>query len=226
MLPEVHKLLCLYLTMPVRMSTSERSFLLKHLYYVRAMMTDRRLNNCMLVHAEHQEITDNLYLCSTSTKFCWFHWQTQKLLHKLCPLVYASIGYILKRYNNCKPQECKLQGECSNKTIDYMNVGCSLLRAYSRKNIISKKIIHYRPTQLFQYKTTRNKKFFGSGLIKLGKEAFISTLCLLYIHHCDSNINICWLNAYCTLWLFAIFLLLHTIYCRCGIFHGSYNWTY
>ena len=41
----------------------------------------------------------------------------------------------------------------------------------------------------------------------------IKLLCLLYIHHCDSILNVRWMN--CSLWLLTTFLLLqHTIYFR------------
>ena len=52
MLSEVHKLLRLYLTLPVTSSTSERAFftLRRLLNYLRSTMTEKRLNNCLLLH--------------------------------------------------------------------------------------------------------------------------------------------------------------------------------
>ena len=59
MLSEVHKLLRLYLTVPVT-STSERTFLAmkRLLTYVRSTMTEKRLNICTL-HV-HKDLTDQL----------------------------------------------------------------------------------------------------------------------------------------------------------------------
>ena len=61
MLSEVHKLLRLYLTVPITSSTSERAFstLRRLLTYLRSTMTEQRLNNCMLLHI-HKGLTDNL----------------------------------------------------------------------------------------------------------------------------------------------------------------------
>ena len=52
MLSEVHKLLRLYLTIPITSSTSERTFstLRCLLTYLRSTMTEKRLNNCLLLH--------------------------------------------------------------------------------------------------------------------------------------------------------------------------------
>ena len=64
MLSEVHKLLRLYLTVPITSSTSERAFstLRRLLTYLRVTMTEPRLNNCMLLHI-HKDLTDNLDVC-------------------------------------------------------------------------------------------------------------------------------------------------------------------
>ena len=57
MLSEVHKLLRLFLTIPVTSSTSERSFLaMRRLYtYLRSPMTESRFNNCFILHV-HKEL--------------------------------------------------------------------------------------------------------------------------------------------------------------------------
>ena len=49
LLTEIHKLLRLYLTIPITSCTSERSFsALRRLFnYLRATMSDKRLNNCL-----------------------------------------------------------------------------------------------------------------------------------------------------------------------------------
>ena len=49
LLTEIHKLLRLYLTIPITSRTSERSFsALRRLFnYLRATMSDKRLNNCL-----------------------------------------------------------------------------------------------------------------------------------------------------------------------------------
>ena len=60
---EVHKLLKLYLTIPVTTSTAERSFsALKRIKtYLRSSMTQQRLNHCMLLHVLRHK-TDSLSL--------------------------------------------------------------------------------------------------------------------------------------------------------------------
>ena len=69
MFSEVHKLLRLYLTIPITSSTSERSFsALRRLYtYLRSTMTEKRLNNCFLLHV-HKDLTDNIKLEDTDRK--------------------------------------------------------------------------------------------------------------------------------------------------------------
>ena len=63
MLSSVHLLIRLYLTFPITSSTSERTFLaLKRvLTSVRSRMTEKTLNNCLLLHI-HKDISDNLDL--------------------------------------------------------------------------------------------------------------------------------------------------------------------
>ena len=64
-LPEVQKLLHLYLTVPVTTLTSKKSFsmskgLLAYMY-LQATMTEKHLHNCMVLRI-HKEITDELDL--------------------------------------------------------------------------------------------------------------------------------------------------------------------
>ena len=70
MLSEVHKLLRLYLTVPITSSTSERAFstLRRLLTYLRAIMTEQRHNNCMLLHV-HKDLTDDLDLFEIAKDF-------------------------------------------------------------------------------------------------------------------------------------------------------------
>ena len=70
MLSEVHKLLRLYLTVPITSSTSERAFstLRRLLTYLRSSMTEQRLNNCMLLHI-HKDLTDDLDLHEIAKEF-------------------------------------------------------------------------------------------------------------------------------------------------------------
>ena len=70
MLSEVHKLLRLYLTIPVTSSTSERTFstLRRLLTYLRSTMTEKRLNNCLLLHV-HKDLTDSLNLQDIAIQF-------------------------------------------------------------------------------------------------------------------------------------------------------------
>ncbi len=53
---EVHKLLRLYLTVPVTSATSERSFsaLKRILTYLRSSMSEIRLNNCLILQVHKQ----------------------------------------------------------------------------------------------------------------------------------------------------------------------------
>ena len=70
MISFVHLVLCLTLTSPIMSAKSERTFsALKHLYtYVQSMMTEKRLNNCLLLHI-HKEFTDSLDLPSIAREF-------------------------------------------------------------------------------------------------------------------------------------------------------------
>ena len=70
MLPAVHKLLRLYLTIPIISATAERTFsALKRLFtYLRSTMTEKRLNNCLMLHV-HKEFTDSLDLISVAKIF-------------------------------------------------------------------------------------------------------------------------------------------------------------
>ena len=70
MLSEVHKLLRLYLTIPITSSTSERSFsaLRRLLTYLRSTMTEKRLNNCFLLHF-HKDLTDRINLQDVTKEF-------------------------------------------------------------------------------------------------------------------------------------------------------------
>ena len=63
MLPTVHLLIRLYLTIPVNSASPERTFsALNHvLTYTRSTMTESRLNNCLLLHV-HKNLTDELDL--------------------------------------------------------------------------------------------------------------------------------------------------------------------
>jgi len=70
MLSEVHKVLRLYLTTPITTATSERSFsvLKRLLTYLRSAMTEKRLNNCMLLHV-HKDKADDLDLLQVAKSF-------------------------------------------------------------------------------------------------------------------------------------------------------------
>ena len=70
MLSTVHQLLRLYLTVPLTSATSERTFsaLRRGLTYVRATMTEQRLNNCMLLHV-HKDLTDSLDMVAVAKEF-------------------------------------------------------------------------------------------------------------------------------------------------------------
>ena len=67
LLTEVHKLIRLFLTLP---ATSKRTFsALRHLLtYLRATMTEKRLNNCLLLHV-HKDVTDSLNITAIAEEF-------------------------------------------------------------------------------------------------------------------------------------------------------------
>ena len=70
MLPEVHKLLRLYLTIPLTTATSERTFsVVRHvLTCKRATMTQKRLNNCLLTYV-NKDLTDKLDIIEVAKAF-------------------------------------------------------------------------------------------------------------------------------------------------------------
>ena len=70
MLPTVHRLLRLYLTLPITSATSERTFsaLRWLMTYTRFKMTEKTLNNCFLLHV-HKDLTDDLDLASIAQEF-------------------------------------------------------------------------------------------------------------------------------------------------------------
>ena len=70
LLSEVHKLIRLYLTIPITLATSERTFsVLQHLLtYMWSTKTEKYLNNCLLIHV-HKEITEQLDLVQSAEEF-------------------------------------------------------------------------------------------------------------------------------------------------------------
>ena len=79
MLPTVHQLHRLYMTVPITSATSERTFsALRRLFtYLRSSMTERRLNHCLLLHI-HKELTDSLDLTSAAKEFVVLHDERKK----------------------------------------------------------------------------------------------------------------------------------------------------
>ena len=67
LLSEVHRL---YLSIPTMSSTSERSFsAMKRLFtYIRSTMTEKRSNNCFLLHI-HKVLTDTINLVDVAKEF-------------------------------------------------------------------------------------------------------------------------------------------------------------
>ena len=67
---EMDKLLRLYLSVPITSATSERAFLTlrRLLTYLRSTMTEKRLNNCCLLHI-HKDVVDEMSLQPTATEF-------------------------------------------------------------------------------------------------------------------------------------------------------------
>ena len=70
LLSEVHKLLRLFLTIPVTSSTSERSFsAMRRIFtYLRSSMTESRFNNCFILHV-HKELTERINLEDVAKEF-------------------------------------------------------------------------------------------------------------------------------------------------------------
>ena len=70
MLPTVHQIIRLYMTVPITSATSERTFsaLRRLLTYLRSSMTEKRLNHCLLLHV-HKEMTESLDLVSVGKEF-------------------------------------------------------------------------------------------------------------------------------------------------------------
>ena len=69
-LTEIHELLRLCLTIAVTSATSERSFstVRRLLTYLRSTMTEKRLNNCSLLHVQ-QDLLDEMNLVDVATDF-------------------------------------------------------------------------------------------------------------------------------------------------------------
>ena len=69
-LPTVHQIIRLYLTVPITSATSERTFsaLRRLLTYLRSSMTEKRLNHCLLLHI-HKELTDSMDLVVVAKEF-------------------------------------------------------------------------------------------------------------------------------------------------------------
>lgn len=70
LLGEVHKLLRLYLTVPVTSATSERTFsaLRRLKNFLRSTMKQDRLNNCLLIHC-HKPYADNVDIVKIAKAF-------------------------------------------------------------------------------------------------------------------------------------------------------------
>ena len=70
LLGEVHKLLRLYLTLPVASSISERTFyaLRRLKNYLRSTIKQNRLNNCLFMHC-HKSIMGTLYTVKIAKRF-------------------------------------------------------------------------------------------------------------------------------------------------------------
>ena len=70
MFSELHKLIHLYLSVPVTSATSERAFstLKRLLMYLRSFMTQQRLNNCALLNM-HKDILDEMQLGPIAATF-------------------------------------------------------------------------------------------------------------------------------------------------------------
>lgn len=70
LLTEVHKIIRLYLTIPVTTATAERTFsaIRRIKTYLRVTMSQPRLNQCMITHV-HRTETDNVNLGEIAKDF-------------------------------------------------------------------------------------------------------------------------------------------------------------
>jgi len=70
MFAEIHKLLTIYLTVPMTSATAERSFstLRRVKDYTRTTMTQQRLNHVIIMHT-HKQRTDDLNLVNVAESF-------------------------------------------------------------------------------------------------------------------------------------------------------------
>ena len=69
MLSEIHKLLLIFLTIPVTTATAESFSALKHIKtYLRNSMSQQRSNHCMILHI-HCDKTDKLELTEIAQDF-------------------------------------------------------------------------------------------------------------------------------------------------------------
>ena len=75
----VHQVLRIYLTVPMSSATTERTFsaLRRVKNYLRTTMTQKRLNNVLLLHAHKQQI-DDLNLREIATEFIGRNSRRQK----------------------------------------------------------------------------------------------------------------------------------------------------
>ena len=85
MVPSVHNLLRLYLTVPVTSATSERTFsALKYvLTSLRSSVTEKRLNNCLIPYI-HKDLTDALDIKSQAEEFASRNQERIKYFGKWC----------------------------------------------------------------------------------------------------------------------------------------------
>ena len=64
MLSEIHKLILIFLTVPITTATAECSFsaLRRIKTYLRNSVTQQRLNHCLILHVHREKKTDTLNL--------------------------------------------------------------------------------------------------------------------------------------------------------------------
>ena len=79
LLSSIHQLLRLILTIPITSATAERTFsALKNLHtYLQSMMTEKKINNCLLLHVD-KELTDDLNLKDIAKEFFTKHDERKK----------------------------------------------------------------------------------------------------------------------------------------------------
>ena len=69
---KVHKLLRLYMTVPITFATSDRAFSTLRRLFTCLLNVRKRRNNCALLHI-HKDLVDSMHLVAIAKSFCLFN---------------------------------------------------------------------------------------------------------------------------------------------------------